>query len=258
MKLLPEASFGQYADVYDLLYAGKDYQTECDFVESMASVHGVRSGRTLLDIGCGTAAHLLPLAKRGWDVVGVDLSASMLARARRKTAAAGLQIDLRQGDIRHLKLDKRFDVVTCMFAVLGYITDTRGIASVFAGVRAHLNRGGVFVMDAWYGPAVLMQQPKNRRLTITRDGLTLTRRATPRLDALRHVVEVRYDIEVRRQRESAEHFAEHHRVRFFFRQEIVGLADAAGLEICELCPFMAPGNELTAHDWNFSMVARAK
>lgn len=80
---------------------------ECDFIEAEASFD--RRTR-ILDIGCGTGRHSIELAKRGYRLTGVDLSESMLARAREKARDSGLEIDFRQGDARELSYDGEFDL----------------------------------------------------------------------------------------------------------------------------------------------------
>jgi len=68
----------EYASVYDALYRNKDYEGEVDLIERILAEHGASGPRRLLDLGCGTGNHALPLARRGHTVLGVDRSASML------------------------------------------------------------------------------------------------------------------------------------------------------------------------------------
>ena len=90
--------FGQeYAAAYDLLYADKDYDAECDLLERIFRESG-RPVRTVLDLGCGTGAHAVRLAQRGYEVVGVDLSEDMLRIARdRARSVPRLDVELRPG-----------------------------------------------------------------------------------------------------------------------------------------------------------------
>src|SRR6266498_3666978 len=75
-----------YADAYDILYHDKDYAVECDLIERLFQRFGDDSIASVLDLGCGTGNHSLLLDQRGYEVVGVDRSASMLDHARRKAA----------------------------------------------------------------------------------------------------------------------------------------------------------------------------
>jgi SAM-dependent methyltransferase len=81
----PSTVFGSaYSSAYDALYRDKDYQSECDLIERVFREYGTRPVHTILDLGCGTGNHAIPLAQRGYEVVGVDRSADMLEIAREK------------------------------------------------------------------------------------------------------------------------------------------------------------------------------
>ena len=67
--------------------------------------------RRALDLGCGTGDNAVELARRGWEVTGIDVAARPLATARQKARAAGVVVDFRAGDVRHLDVDAPFDLV---------------------------------------------------------------------------------------------------------------------------------------------------
>src|SRR5262249_7821642 len=144
--------FGPLAsEVYDDLYADKDYAAECTLIESILHQFQFGAGTRVLDLGCGTGSHALPLAARGYHVVGVDRSSAMLARARDKAARRGLDISFQQGDIRAVSLEERFDCVLLMFAVLGYQVEDADIEQTLACARCHLRPHGLLIFDVWYG-----------------------------------------------------------------------------------------------------------
>src|SRR5919198_851041 len=105
-----------YAAAYDAMYADKDYEAECDLVEEAFQRFGSEPVRSILDLGCGTGNHSIRLARRGYDVSGVDLSPDMLAIAAEKSAAAGTSIAFSRGDVRRVDLGRTFDAVLLMFA----------------------------------------------------------------------------------------------------------------------------------------------
>jgi 2-polyprenyl-3-methyl-5-hydroxy-6-metoxy-1,4-benzoquinol methylase len=95
-------------------WQGDDYQRRFDeLASSGVDVHGEaafvmrRSPRSVLDAGCGTGRVAIELARRGVDVVGVDVDVSMLATAR----AAGPGIEWQEHDLATLDLGRTFDVV---------------------------------------------------------------------------------------------------------------------------------------------------
>ena len=74
----------ELAEIYDLIYQDKDYEKEIDFIEQIFHNYSSHPIKTILDGGCGTGGHALPLAKRGYQVSAIDLSEAMLKRARKK------------------------------------------------------------------------------------------------------------------------------------------------------------------------------
>ena len=95
----------RYAAAYDLLYADKDYDAECDLLERELQPSAAPV-RTILDLGCGTGAHAVRLAQRGYEVVGVDLSEGMLAAARDRAQRKGSWPRAAAGDIRTIRLGR--------------------------------------------------------------------------------------------------------------------------------------------------------
>lgn len=94
----------------------------------------------VLDAGCGTGRVALELARRGVDVVGVDVSASMLAVARR----LGPEVTWIESDLADLDLDRVFDVVVMAGNVMVF-TPRDTTAEVVAGCARHLRDGGVLI-----------------------------------------------------------------------------------------------------------------
>ena len=251
-----------YADQYDLFYADKDYQAECDFIEQVFQRSATRPIRSILDLGCGTGGHAIPLAQRGYQVTGVDISADMLAQAQRK-ARQTFNVQRSnvptfcQGDLRTLDLGCTFDAVLMMFAVLSYQRTNDDLAAALATVRRHLAPGGLFVCDFWYGPAVLTQRPSERVKVIEQDSERIIRLVRPTLDTLHHTVRVDYHLLRLRNRTLLAETQEQHLVRFLFPQELAYFASVAGLKVEHLCPFMALEQGPTEQDWNIVAVARA-
>lgn len=80
---------------------------ECDFLEHEI---GYNKLLKLIDVGCGTGRHSIELSRRGYSVTGIDLSESMLTKARENAKQSGLQIDFLRHDARNLPFESQFDV----------------------------------------------------------------------------------------------------------------------------------------------------
>lgn len=256
-------TFGHdYSGFYDWLYADKDYAGECDRLEALFRRMGRAPVRSILDLGCGTGGHALPLAGRGYAVIGVDRSADMIAQAEQKAAAPGFAGDhpapvFQQADLKDLALGRRFDAVLMMFAVLGYQTSNAEVAAALAAARRHLDPGGLLAFDVWYGPAVLSQRPIERRKVLESPQGALQREATPELDVRRHVCVVHYRLQLAEAGRPPQEFAEDHTMRYFFPMELEQFLAAAGFELAHLSDFTDLDAEPTTDTWNVLACARA-
>ncbi|MCL6610078.1 MAG: methyltransferase domain-containing protein [Peptococcaceae bacterium] len=134
------------AAVYDCLVTGVDFEGWADYVEEILRRFGHRPAG-VLDLACGTGNTLLPMALRGYEAAGVDLSPQMVDLARRKAAGCGVKIDYHVGDIRDFRLDRPVDLVTCFHDGLNYITEPDDLGKVFKNAAGNLTPGGMFIFD---------------------------------------------------------------------------------------------------------------
>ncbi len=248
------AVFGrEYAAAYDDLYQDKDYPAECDLIERVFKTYQQAPIQRVLDLGCGTGGHAVLLARRGFEVVGVDLSAEMLEHARSLGSSARFE----RGDIGKLDLGETFDAVLMMFAVLGYQVGNADLQAALATARRHLRPGGLFFCDFWYGPAVLAQRPSERVKVLDSARGQLIRVATGELDVGRNVCLVRYRVWRIEDSRVVSEVREQHAMRYFFAPELELLLAAGGFELTRLGVFPNLVDEPSEHTWNVALVARA-
>ena len=221
--------FDRYSAYYDLFYQDKDYAAETEYVVGLIQQYAPGAGN-ILEMGAGTGRHAVLLAERGYQVLGVEREPGMLRRAQQR-ALSGEGASFEQGDVRYVELGRRFDVCLALFHVLSYQTSDRDLRETFANVADHLQPGGLFLFDFWYGPAVLALGPEPRTKRIEYKDRTVTREALPNLDPEKPVVTVRYHFRVTRGREWVDTFEESHRMRYLFLPELQALAQAAGMKV---------------------------
>jgi SAM-dependent methyltransferase len=137
------SSFDPFARFYDLDTEGLD--ADLAFWIQLAR----RTGGPVLEIGCGTGRVLLPLARAGFSVVGVDVSPAMLAIAREKVAVArlGKQVELVQADALDLHLNRLFPLVFVALNSFGHFAEPGEPARALESMRAHLEPGGLVALD---------------------------------------------------------------------------------------------------------------
>ncbi|MBI2188136.1 MAG: class I SAM-dependent methyltransferase [Acidobacteria bacterium] len=135
-----------YAPFYDWENARTLGRRDVPFWRTVAA--GARG--PVLELGCGTGRIVVPLARAGIRLVGVDRSRSMLARARRRVARARLdgRVRLIRGDIRHLPFPaSTFSTVLAPYGVLQSLLRERDLAATLASVHDVLEPGGTFGLE---------------------------------------------------------------------------------------------------------------
>jgi SAM-dependent methyltransferase len=128
-----------------------------------AERHFPTPGR-LLDLGCGTGRLLVPFARRGFSVVGVDLSEEMLRAAGAKAAAAGVAVGLVKANLVELNAfaDGAFDYAACLFSTLGMVSGAEERRQVVGHAWRVLRPGGTLVLhvhNRWFS----VWDPEGRR-----------------------------------------------------------------------------------------------
>jgi N-dimethyltransferase len=217
-----DSMFRRTAAFYDSIYAaeGKDYAHEAD-----ALVAHVRARRpqaaTLLDVACGSGAHLARFAGHGFVCRGLDKDLPMVEIA--KSRLAEVQID--PGDMLDFRLPERYDVITCLFGSIAYMRTNDLLCRAIANMAAHLTPAGLLLVEPFVRPeeyaagslhAVLVDEPE---LKIAR--VSLGRRI---LDVAQ--IEFHYLIATR---DGVERFVEHQELALFSEEDYRAAFADAGL-----------------------------
>ena len=179
--------FEHSARVYDLLYSFKDYETEARDLTALIRDRKPDAA-SLLDVACGTGKHLELLRADFTDVAGVDLDASLLSIARERLP----DVTFTEADMRTFDLGRTFDAVTCLFSSVGYLRDDAELAAAIGRMAAHLNPGGVLVVDGWVRPDAWWPGVNVHALAETADGVAAARVARTWREGDRTVLDMRY------------------------------------------------------------------
>ncbi|MEW5979061.1 MAG: class I SAM-dependent methyltransferase [Acidobacteriota bacterium] len=133
-----------YDRVYFPTFTQERNVSEVDFIESVLLVP---KGGQILDLACGHGRHSLELAKRGYSVVGLDLSPRFVEMAKTDAAEAGLtSAEFLVGDMRESYYVNRFQGVFSYFTSFGYFGDAEN-QKVLECVSKALVKGGMFLLD---------------------------------------------------------------------------------------------------------------
>jgi SAM-dependent methyltransferase len=215
--------FTKTAAFYDTIYAarGKDYAREAG-----AIVARVRERRpqaaTLLDVACGTGAHLENFARHGFACRGLDKDLQMVAIARSRLP----EIEIEPGDMLDFSLPERYDVVSCLFGSIAYARTRDRLAQAVANMAAHLTPAGLLLVEPFLSPesyvaghldAVHVDQPD---LKIAR--MSLSRR-------IANVALLDFHYLAATKRSGVERHFERHELGLFTEGEYRAAFEAAGL-----------------------------
>jgi len=245
-----DITFGTYSRYCDLLYRDKDYAAEVNYINSLLKEHGL-SGNELLEFGSGTGKHGRLLAEKGYNVTGIELSDSMVQKAQKTDG-----FTCHQGDIRTVSLGRSFDAVLALFHVVSYQTTNADVQAVFQCATEHLKKGGLFVFDVWYSPAVYNLNPETRVKRMTNDEVEVIRIAEPNILPNENKVDVNYTVLVKDKLNSENHtFSETHFMRHFSIPEMEHFAEINNLQVMKIEEYLT-GNSPSEKTWGVCFVLR--
>lgn len=248
--------FGWYAQYYDMIYKKKDYKKECAYLEGLFKKHAGRKIKTVLDLGCGTANHMVPFLKRGYKVAGVDASAPMLRLAARKLEEMDLRAELFKGRLQSFQLDRTFDAVLCLFSVIDYLTQKKDLLSALRNISGYMKKSSLFIFDFWNANAVTGYYSPRRKSIFNIGDKMLERRSVTKIDPFRHMCEVHYTCSLKQNGRLIQRDEEKHLLRYFAVDEMKDYLKMSGLKVLDVHPFLDGGGKIRKNTWDVTIVAQ--
>ncbi len=136
------ATYGdRMAGVYDSFYGSVDVELRMDVLEELAA------GGQALELGIGTGSFALPLAARGVEVHGIEISEAMVEQLRAKEGGASVPVTV--GDFADVEVDGTFSLIYVLHNTLFMLTEQEEQVRCFENVAAHLDESGVLLVDAF-------------------------------------------------------------------------------------------------------------
>ena len=192
------------------LYDAFQYDADLPWYLELAAAQGGR----VLELACGSGRVLLPLARAGHEVVGLDSSPHMLALAREQLdaeepAVAG-RVRLQQGDMREFQLGQTFELAIIAARSFAYLLTRADQQHALAAVAAHLRPGGLLALDLLNPPPAWLLAPPGslhqdvvqydaaRRVTIARTEAVVSTDLATQIRVIRSAYEVVADDASRR------------------------------------------------------------
>jgi len=216
------AAYAESAELYDALYRWKDYAAEALTLRELIEANARREVVTLLDVACGSGAHLVHLAAF-YQCTGLDLSDGLLEAARAKLPDGTFVL----GDMRDFALGRTFGAVVCLFSAIGYVQTVDGLRQAVAAMTRHVAPGGVLLVEPWFSPdeardghiSILTVEDADRK--IVRASVSKIRDGVSELDF--HYLVLTPD--------GVQHFSEMHKLGLFTDAEYCAAFTDAGLNV---------------------------
>ena len=242
----------RYADLYEIVYASKEYPFEVDVVRRMLA-DLVPDARSLLDFGCGTGKHATLFAQAGLEVTGLDRSSAMLRRARESTPGDNPRF-FHVEEAAEIPLGS-MDAAVSLFDVVSYLVEDADLEGFFELVRAKTGASAPLVFDFWHLPAVIHLKPETRKKVFKSDELSITRVTEPAFDIGASTVRATHNFFVEEDGQIIDHFSESHAMRCFTKNEILRILEQFGYRLHTFGTWQNPRTEPGLEDWSVLVVA---
>ena len=135
------------SDEYLKVYSHRNEEDANNLLNLVLNNIPQKENYKVLDAACGAGRHSLPLALKGFDVTGFDLSKTLLKVAKINSAELDLDIKYVCSDIRYVNFNAKFDLILNMFTSFGYFENDAENFMFFENAREFLNIDGIFVLD---------------------------------------------------------------------------------------------------------------
>lgn len=208
-----------FGPAYLALYDRELAERTPNEIDQLEALLKLRPPRRILDLACGQGRHAIELARRNYEVTGLDLSSYLLEVARERAEASRLKVRWVLGDMRRPLAGERFDLILSLFTSLGYFADPGDDSSVVNAAAAMLTPDGRFLVEVVNGERILSNFEEREWFTVG-DAAVMERRS---LDRASRRMAVERTVERGGQSETSVHV-----VRLYGRVELESLLRKAG------------------------------
>jgi len=226
--------YGNVAPVYDTIVP-RDIKGICDSLEAILKRH-TKSNR-IVDLGCGTGRFAIELAKRKYQVCGIDISEEMLNIAKKKAQRADLRITFAKADMKDFKLPQKAGIVWARGSI-GDLTRSSDLKKALFNIRRNLSRKGLLVLDVRdYDQHFQLHKKSTVHDTrvFKQRYRKLTFRFVLNLNKKSRIASIRGEVIVR-DWHGLRTIKTRHSLRHFTAEELAKLLTTAGFKVLEIMP----------------------
>lgn len=206
----------KYSNIYNQIYKKKNYIKESKYIITLLKKNKVIK-KNILEFGLGTGGHAKYLLSKNYNLVGIDKSPDMLRIAKKIP-----KLKCILGDIRSIRLNKKFDAILSLFHVINYMLTSSDINNFFKNAKAHLGTNGLLIFDIWNYKAV-----KNGKFSESKffkmknyDIEKISQSKTKK-----NIITINFKYTLKKKRKITSSFVEQHKIRYFSFKEICFFAN---------------------------------
>ncbi len=213
----------KYSDIYNKIYKKKKYPKEAKYIVSILKKNKILNG-DILELGLGTGNHAKYLIKKKFNVTGVEKSSSMITFAKKIP-----RLKCILGDVRNVRLKKKFNVVISLFHVINYMLTPLDLNNFFKTANVHLNNNGLLIFDTWHDRSIKIQKLSDFKV-FKIDNYFIKRISTSRI-VKNKTIDIRFKFIIELNKKIISTFSEKHLIRYFSLKEIIYSAQKNGFQL---------------------------
>lgn len=217
-----QALYKELAKYYDLIYSWKDYKKEAIKLKKLISKYKKSKGKELLEVGCGTGSHLKYL-KSSFCCIGVDINEGILNYAKKNVKG----VLFKKADMVKLNLNKKFDVITCLFSSIGYVKTCSNLKKTINNFAKHLKTGGVILIEPWFTKNTF-KAGLPHMATYDRKDIKIARLNVSKIKDNISVIDMHYLIAEKKK--EVRHFVDRHELGLFEIKDTLKVMKEAGFK----------------------------
>lgn len=161
--------------IYLELYQEADTRLAAQEVDGIEAILQLKPGQTILDVCCGYGRHAIELARRGHQVVGIDLSTVQIAEGLRRVRETQVDVQFLVGDAREMPFRRSFDVTLNLFTSFGFFGEDAENLKMLQSISRATKPGGLFLMEGW-NREKLIRDFKPLETEVREDGTRIEKR----------------------------------------------------------------------------------
>ncbi|MFK7971080.1 MAG: class I SAM-dependent methyltransferase [Bacteroidia bacterium] len=213
------------ADMYDGLNTD---MADLEFYKRWLPQH---KDARILELCCGTGRLTLPIAREGYDISGVDFTASMLEKAKFRASEEGLDIAFIEADIRNLDLPAQYDLIFIPFNSIHHLYKNEDLFQAFGAVKKHLKKGGSCIFDCFNPNIQFIVECEKAEQQIaeytTSDGREVLIKQTMRYESNTQINRIEWHYYINGEFDSSQNLD----MRMFFPQELDSYLKSSGFDV---------------------------